>query len=227
MASQHIDRDKLRAAIRRIGSEYVFLMLDDAITLLPQTKLRKLIAQYLDPAELRPDGARKEDLLADVKAFQKASVAGKYYQAFAVNSKNCAEKSSGTLAWIADCHRLLARCVAQAKKEDPVTLFQAFEVIFSLLSQIDECTDDILFFADEGGSWEVGVDWKKVLPAWFRALSATVGPSEYVRRIATLLNRHYKHGRVEMLVEAERMATPAQRQALTKLAFEGSIAGGS
>jgi hypothetical protein len=88
MASQHIDRDKLRAAIRRIGSEYVFHMLDDAITLLPQTTLRKLIAQYLDPAELRPDGARKEDLLADVKAFQKASVAGKYYPAFAVNSKN-------------------------------------------------------------------------------------------------------------------------------------------
>jgi hypothetical protein len=52
MAGQPIDRDKLRAAIRRIGSEYVFHMLDDAITLLPQTKLRKLIAQYLDPAEL-------------------------------------------------------------------------------------------------------------------------------------------------------------------------------
>lgn len=77
MAGQHIDRDQVRAAIRRIGSEYLFHMLDDAITLLPQTKLRKLIAQYLDPAELRPDGARKEDLLADVKAFQKASAAGK------------------------------------------------------------------------------------------------------------------------------------------------------
>jgi hypothetical protein len=34
-------------------------------------------------------------------------------------------------------------------------------------------------------------------------------------------------GRVEMLAEAGRMATPAQRQALTKLALEGSIAGGS
>jgi len=113
------------------------------------------------------------------------------------------------------------------RRRKRIRLRYAFEVIFSLLSQIDECTDDILFFADEGGSWEVGVDWKKVLPAWFRALSATVGPSEYVRRIATLLNRHYKHGCVEMLVEAGRMATPAQRQALTKLAFEGSIAGGS
>src|SRR6266567_9148793 len=45
MAGQRIDRDKLRAAIRRMGSEYVFHMLDDAITLLPQTNLRKLIAQ--------------------------------------------------------------------------------------------------------------------------------------------------------------------------------------
>jgi hypothetical protein len=28
MAGQHIDRDKLRAAIRRMGSEYIFYMLD-------------------------------------------------------------------------------------------------------------------------------------------------------------------------------------------------------
>jgi len=82
MAGQHIDRDKLRAAIRRMGSEYVFYMLEDAITLLPQTKLRKLIAQYLNPVDLRPDGAGKEDLFADVEAFQKASLTGKYYQAF-------------------------------------------------------------------------------------------------------------------------------------------------
>jgi len=61
VAGQHIDRDKLRVAIRRMGSEYVFYMLDDAIALLLQTKLCKLIARYLNP-ELRPDGAGKEDL---------------------------------------------------------------------------------------------------------------------------------------------------------------------
>jgi hypothetical protein len=107
MAGQHIDRDKLRAAIRRMGGEYIFYMLDNAITLLPQTKLRKMIALYLNPAELRPDGASKGKLLADVKVFQKASLAGKYYQAFAVNSKNYTEESSGTVAWMADCRRLL------------------------------------------------------------------------------------------------------------------------
>ena len=203
MASQSIDRDKLRAAIRRMGSEYVFYMLDDAITLLPPTKLRKLIAQYLNPAELRPHGERKGNLLADVKAFQKASLTGKYYQPF-----------FGTLAWIADCCRLLERCVAHSKKEDPARVCQAFEIIFSLLSKIDEGTDDILFFADEGGSWEVGVDWENVLPAWFKVLSATAGPSEYAQGITTVLKRHYKHGRIKMLAVARKIATPAQRQAL-------------
>jgi hypothetical protein len=81
--------------------------------------------------------------------------------------------------------------VAQSKKEDPATVCQAFEIIFSLLGKIDECTDDILFFADEGGSWQVGVDRENVLPAWFRVLSATAGPSEYARSITTLLKRHY------------------------------------
>ncbi len=105
MIGQQIDRDKLRAAVRRMRSEYVFYMLDDAITLLPESKLRKLIAHYLNPVELRPGGAGKENLFADVETFQKASLTGKYYQAFAVNSGNYTEKSSGTLAWIADCRR--------------------------------------------------------------------------------------------------------------------------
>jgi hypothetical protein len=44
------------------GRRVRFYILDDAITLLPQTKLCKLIARYLNPVELRPDGAGKEDL---------------------------------------------------------------------------------------------------------------------------------------------------------------------
>jgi hypothetical protein len=106
--------------------------------------------------------------------------------------------------------------VAQGKKEDPATICQSFEIIFSLLGKIDECTDDILFFADEGGSWQVGVDWETVLPAWFRVLSATAGPSEYAQSITTLLKRHYEYGRVKMLAAARRIATPTQRQALPK-----------
>jgi len=55
--------------------------------------------------------------------------------------------------------------------------------------------DDILFFADEGGSWRWEIDWEKVLPVWFRVLSATADPGEYAQRIDAVLKQHYDHGR--------------------------------
>jgi len=41
-----IDRDKLRAEVRKLGNEYVFSMLDDAIELLPLSKLHKIAKKY-------------------------------------------------------------------------------------------------------------------------------------------------------------------------------------
>ena len=217
MVGQYIDRDKLRAAIRREGSDCIFHMLDVAIELLPQSKLRRLITGYINPAELYADGEGKQDLMAAVQAFHKASLAGRYYQDFAVNSKNCTDASSGTLAWIADCGRLLERCVQCAKTENPATVCQAFELVFSLIDRIDAGDDDILFFADEGGSWALGIDWDKVLPAWFKVISATTDPGEYPQRIEAILKKQYTHDRTKVMAAASRVATPAQRSALPKL----------
>src|SRR5712691_6624106 len=148
-----IDRDKLRAAIRKLPDEYLFYMLDDAIDQLPRANLRTIVSKYLDLRRLRPDSeqARKASLLADVTAFETASLAGDYYESFDVNSKNFMEKSRGTTGWIAECRRLLDRCVEQAKTADPAEVFQAFGIIFGLLDRIDECRQDIIFFADDGG----------------------------------------------------------------------------
>jgi len=148
-----IDRDKLRAAIRKLPDEYLFYMLDDAIDQLPRANLRTIVGKYLDLRRLRPDSgqARKASLLADVTAFETASLAGDYYESFDVNSKNFMEKSRGTTGWIAECRRLLDRCVEQAKTADPAEVFQAFGIIFGLLDRIDECRQDIIFFADDGG----------------------------------------------------------------------------
>jgi hypothetical protein len=145
-----LDRDKLRAAIRKLGNEYVFYLLDDAIDLLPPAKLHRLVKQYLDVKPLRPDPVKlaKASLLEEVKAFAKASVAGECYQAFDVNSENCTEQSSGTSAWIAACRRLFDRCVTEATKTDPVEVRQAMDTLFGLLDHIDEGRDDVVFFAD-------------------------------------------------------------------------------
>ena len=214
----NIDRDKLRAAIRRLSPEYVFYMLDDAIDLLPLTELEGIAKKYLDLKRLRPDGDRqtKATLLADVKAFDKASRAGEYYESFMVNSRNCTAQSTGTTAWIATCNRLLDRCVAEERGSEPTELRAAFDILFGLLDYIDQGNDDVIFFADEGGSWQVGVDWNQVLPSWFRVLSVTAFPEEYAERITSLILHHCDQDRDKMLAAASNSATAEQRQALAK-----------
>jgi hypothetical protein len=214
--SHAIDREKLRGAVRKLGDEYVRYMLDDAIDLLPPSKLCKIARKYLDLKRLRPDAptAAKVTLIEEVRRFAKASLAGEYYASFDVNSRNCTEKSAGTSAWISTFRRLLDHCVTDAKQENPAEVRQAMDLLFGLLDRIDECRDDIIFFADEAGSWQVGVDWARVLPVWFKVLSLTAEPQEYAQRITGLLAHHYNYGRDKMLTVARRLATPPQRKAL-------------
>ncbi len=214
MAVRKIDRDKLKAAIRNLGNEHVFDMLDEALGLLPPDKLFKLAKRYLDPSKIGPDAKAKGSLLADVKAFEQASLAGEHYEAFDVNSKNYTQQSPATRAWVAQCTRLLGRSVARAKKGGLAEAGQAFDIIFGLLDTIDEDPDGVIFFADEAGSWQVGVDWENVLPAWFSCLSETANPDEYARRVREMVGKHCDYRSDRMLAAARKAATPAQRKAL-------------
>ena len=214
-----IDRDKLRAEVRKLGNEYVFFVLDDAIDLLPPAKLHKIAKKYLDLKRLRPDAekATRPSLLTDVRRFEKASLAGEYYESFGVNSKNWKQQSTGTSSWIAVFRRLLDRCVINANRINPAEVREAMDILLGLLNHMDQGHDDIIFFADEGGSWQVGVDWPKVLPVWFKVLSATAEPEEYAERITALLSCHYRYGRDKMLAIARRTATTHQRKALAEI----------
>jgi hypothetical protein len=214
MAGRPIDLAKVHAALQGLSDRQVRHMLEEAIDMLPPAKLIQLVKSSLNPAKLRPDRKTKGRLLAAVKAFEKASRADEYYETFNVNSKNWQEKSRGTRLWIAECDRLFARCTAEAGPSDPAELCQAFDILFALLDRIDEDPDHIVFFADEGGSWQVGVDWEEVLPAWFACLAATTEPQEYARRVREAIEEHGSYRRKKHLSQARKVATPAQRQAL-------------
>jgi hypothetical protein len=155
-----IDRHKLLAAIRRLPDESSSYFLNRAIELLPTSKLAQLVEGYFAIEEISADGrSRGHSLLAEVREFQRSSLDSEYYESFDVNSKNCSQQSKGTSFWIGECNRFLDRCVDQTKKGKPAEALEAFEIIFDLLRHIDDCEDDVIFFADEGGSWQVGVDW--------------------------------------------------------------------
>lgn len=149
-----------------------------------------------------------------MQVFREASLRGDYYEAFAVNWKNSTEKSGGTETWFAECERLLVRCAAAATKRPDREVRQAFEVLFGLLRNIDRGDDDIVFFADEGGSWEAGVDRREVLPRCFHCLAATAQPDEYVRAVTSVVEGFVAYDRDRYLGAARSAANPAQKEAV-------------
>ena len=142
------------------------------------------------------------------------SLRGDYYDSFNVNSKNFMRKSSGTQTWLAECERLFERCAALAGSGQHAVVRQSFDILFDLLRHVDEAHDDVVFFADEGGSWQVCVDGDTVLPAYFSCLSATSEPDEYARVATALVEDFVRYDRDKYLREARTLGTPAQQRML-------------
>ena len=122
-----IDRTKVRAAIRKLGDEYVYYMLDEAVDLLSDEQLARLVAKYIRRDGFAPDvdAGSKPDLFAVIKEFERATLAGEFYDAFNVNSQNFTSVSNGTRAWIAECNRLLDQLAAVASHNEPQRVVEA------------------------------------------------------------------------------------------------------
>jgi IS1 family transposase len=217
MAEQVIDRATIRAALRNLRNEDIYYILGEALEMLSLAKAHKLIKGRIDLSQFRRDRQKPKNLLEEIKEFQQASLHGDYYESFDVNWKNCTEKSKGTCAWIFEFNHLLNRCIASLRKEDKGKIREAMEICFGLLRHIDECMDDVIFFADEGGSWQVGADWNKALPAYFLCLSATMQPDEYASRAIEIVDEFDRHSSGRHLAAARRIGMPSQRRALQLL----------
>jgi hypothetical protein len=213
MALRKIDPKKLSSALRRLRKQELLDLLHDALKLVPEAEIEALVGGYVDLDKLRLR-ARMGQLLTEVKDFERSSLAGDYYESFRVNSRNFMDTSEGTELWIDECHRLLDLCRIQAESGDPAEVREAMEIIFGLLQSLDEDPDEIIFFADEAGAWQVGVNWIEVFPAWFRCLSATTEPEEYARRVIEVVDQHDSYDRARHFTAARKAGTPAQAKAL-------------
>ena len=176
-----------------------------------------MLEGVLDLDSFRVDETEVKSLLEDVHDFQEKSLAGFYYESFMVNSRNFMDRSRGTINWIAEFRRLMRRCLEACQDGEYVQTQPAFEALFELLDEIDEGRDNIIFFADEAGSWQVGVDWEKVLPAYFQALSEVAKPKAYAQSVIKLVRDHANYDRDKHLKTALQLAKPGQRKALKAL----------
>jgi hypothetical protein len=144
-------------------------------------------------------------------------MSGGFYDSFAVNSENCTVQSRWTDAFIAEFDRLLARCVGDAHAGRPPMVREPFELLFGVLRHIDEAHDDVIFFADEGSSREVAVDWRTALPAYFCCLAETTSAAELAQSVYQTILDFDEHDRAHHLRAASRVANAEQKAALGAL----------
>jgi hypothetical protein len=210
------DREKVRTHARKLDGTGLRVWLDRAIDLLPNEAFPELVADYVHLKDVVAHDRAKPDLLHTIRRFHHESLAGRYYQDFMVNSRNFMETSRGTETFIAEHSRLLDACMKAERAGDIDTAREGLGLLIDLMRQIDRGEVNIVFFADEAGSWQVGVDWAKVLPAWFRSLSPATDPYDWAETVVEALNDFAGYQMEPILAAARDIATPEQREALAE-----------
>lgn len=217
MTIRAVDLQRLRGTLRRMSRGNLLIVAERAVELVPKSKLHTLVGGFVrlgDFEATKPDAA---SLLEDVRRFQAASMAGEYYESFDVDSKNFMQMSKGTEAFVAEFDRLLRKCIQATDKDPRASVREAFEMLFALLRRIDEWREDIIFFADEAGSWQVGVNWWAALPAYFSCLADTASAEEFAREVDRTISDFVEYERPRHLASAMEVAKADQEAALRRL----------
>ncbi|MBV8887275.1 MAG: hypothetical protein JO235_25225 [Chroococcidiopsidaceae cyanobacterium CP_BM_RX_35] len=221
MARKRIDWETLEPTLRKRKKEELLKVLRDAYQTLSASDVVSVFGAYVDFTTLdlqspRSQGMAPNRLLAAVQNFHNQSLAGQYYESFQVNSQNFMEKSEGTELWISECNQLFDKCVELSAQGHHAEVHAAMDLLFELLAQLDIGNDEIIFFADEAGSWQVGINDEKVLPTYFTTLAAVAKPEDYALRVMEIIKQHGSYASEKFSEVARKVANEAQREALAK-----------
>ena len=219
MTGPAVDLEKLRGALSKLKRGQLLIIAHRAVELLAPSKLDALMGDMLSPSRFEQTGPSvpAKSLLDEVREFHATGVAGEYFDSFDVNSKNCMQKSEGTEEFIADFDRLMNLCIRATAKPPRAETREAFGLLFDILRRIDDSPDRIIFFADEAGSWQVGVDWRSALPAYFQCLVDDLTPEDFSSEVDRTIAYFVDYDRPHHLAAARRVATSEQKKALARL----------
>jgi hypothetical protein len=147
-----------------------------------------VFADYATPEQVATAAREPSPALLDaVRSFVECARRGDYYDPVFCSGRHYDAWPRATHNFSARLDLLFERCKAEASSGDPAEICTAYEHLFQLVRHIDECRDDVVFFADEAGSGQLGIAWASVLPPYLRCLSGLLGPNELAARKAALV----------------------------------------
>ena len=215
------DLTKLRNELRRLRRCDLLIIAERAAELVSRADLKPLLSDFMHVDVLVVPGTKPAPLIEEIQKFYDESCDGRYFEQFEANAKNYKEHSRGTDAFVAEFDRLLRKCVQAVGHQTGASVREAFEVLFRLLLRIDEAPDDVVYFAEEPGSWQLGVNWRVVFPAYFRCLAEMASSEEFARTIDQMIRAFAEHERPLHLRTAHQVASAAQQAELRALSGTG------
>lgn len=200
-----INHEKAFSVLTRLSRGDLLTILAKLLLRLKPGDLEAAFSDYARPAELGDvDPQPRQPLLDVTREFTEAAMRGAYYEDFAVNWRNSTQTSGGTQEFEARLDLLFDRFIDESTTGDAFEVCASYELIFDLLREIDKFEKDIVFWADEGGVWNFGIPWRRVLPPYFRCLMKTA-PTECRAKakavIDTLVDRVDQDGVRSLLAE--------------------------
>lgn len=215
MTEHLIDFTAVRTDLRALSRGSLLMIAERAIELMPAAQLSTLLSDFVHVETSTAEASYSPvPLLGNVRAFYDAAMAGEYFETAEINNRGRQEQSRGTDAFIAEFHLLLHKCIIAADQEVPSGLRESFEFLFSLLRHINEGNDNVLFFADNGSSLDVGVNWRAALPAYFNCLATTSSPEEFAQTVSETIEDFVDYDWPWYEDVARNVANDAQRAAL-------------
>jgi hypothetical protein len=217
MTRRAIDLTGVRRELRALPRGRLLLIAERTAELISNAKLETLLADFFAINEIETASLAPASLLDEVRTFHSASLGGQFHEELPIHFNNTTDRSTGSDAFIAEFDRLIRHCIRAAKTAPLLAVREAFELLFDVLRHIDKGNDDIIFFADEGGSGEVGVDWRSVFPVYFRCVAKSASAHVFVQVVDQVIRDFADFERPTHLQVARRVANTDQKAAMDVL----------
>jgi len=126
------------------------------------------------------------DIFDEVSGFYTDSINGHYYAPFDINSKNYMDVPEETSEWCGKYGVYLAQTSELSMQGFHEKAIECFQILFNLINQLGEIE---IIFADEVGSWMVGVDEELSLTCYMTSLAKYCDEKDFVDHVVPLLQR--------------------------------------
>ncbi len=177
--------------LTKLKKDEVIALAEAALSRLPADEREELLETFVPakkpkPARKRHPSPQPSSFRRKVKAFVDESLAGKYYVITCEkNERGFYKTPQSTKDWCRKVEQLCADSLLLSRDGEDETVAEVLEQLLDVMGK-SEGDREIVWAEEWGVSWNIQVDFEKLLRTFFKALSTTASPEVFARRGAAI-----------------------------------------